>query len=85
MGCPAESRRLELATVPEDERSADLVWSRLGLRTDGRVIALNSIREIGRISGLSPAQPLIIVRPASFNETTAAAASVNTDKTASFR
>ena len=50
-----------------------------------RVIALNSIREIGRISGLSPAQPLIIVRPASFNETTAAAASVNTDKTASFR
>jgi heptosyltransferase II len=41
LGCPAESRRLELATVPEDERSADLVWSRLGLRQDGRVMALN--------------------------------------------
>ena len=42
MGCPPESRRLELATLPEDEHSADLIWERLGLRTDGRVIALNS-------------------------------------------
>jgi heptosyltransferase II len=42
MGCPPESRRLELATLTEDERSADRVWARLGLRTDGRVIALNS-------------------------------------------
>lgn len=41
VGCPPESRRLELATLPEDDRSADRVWNRLGLRTDGRVIALN--------------------------------------------
>jgi len=41
MGCPPESRRLELATTLEDERSADLVWERLGLRTDGRVITFN--------------------------------------------
>lgn len=42
LGCPPESRRLELATLETDERSADGVWSRLGLRQDGRVIALNS-------------------------------------------
>ncbi len=41
MGCPPESRRLELATTPEDERSADLVWERLGLRSDGRVMTFN--------------------------------------------
>jgi heptosyltransferase-2 len=32
---------LELATVPADERSADEVWQRLGLRSDGSVILLN--------------------------------------------
>jgi heptosyltransferase-2 len=42
MGCPPESRRLELATTTEDEHSADLVWQRLGLRNDGRVITFNS-------------------------------------------
>ena len=41
MGCPPESRRLELATTPDDERSADLVWERLGLRDDGRVMTFN--------------------------------------------
>ena len=41
VGCPPESRRLELVTLPEDERSADRVWEHLGLRTDGQVIALN--------------------------------------------
>jgi heptosyltransferase-2 len=41
LGCPPESRRLELSTLPEDERSAELVWSRLGLRSDGRVMAFN--------------------------------------------
>jgi heptosyltransferase-2 len=41
-GCPGESPRLELATEPDDEYSADLVWRTLGLRTDGRVIVLNS-------------------------------------------
>ena len=42
VGCPAESRRLELHTTPADEATADEVWSNLGLRTDGRVISLNS-------------------------------------------
>jgi len=41
VGCPPESRRLELATTEADERSADKVWRRLGLRDDGRVITLN--------------------------------------------
>jgi heptosyltransferase II len=42
LGCPAESPRLELATLPADERSADAVFASLGLRGDGRVVALNS-------------------------------------------
>jgi len=42
MGCPPESRRLELATTPDDEASAGLVWERLGLRRDGRVMTFNS-------------------------------------------
>jgi heptosyltransferase-2 len=41
VGCAPESRRLELATTEADERSADEVWRRLGLRHDGRVITLN--------------------------------------------
>jgi heptosyltransferase-2 len=42
LGCPKESPCLELTTVARDERSADGVWRRLGLRTDGRVVLLNS-------------------------------------------
>jgi len=42
VGCPAESRRLELHTTAADEATADRVWRDLGLRIDGRVIALNS-------------------------------------------
>jgi heptosyltransferase-2 len=42
VGCGEESPRLELATVEADERSANAVFERLGLRGDGRVIALNS-------------------------------------------
>ena len=42
IGCPPESRRLELATTPDDEQAADLVWERLGLRTDGMVVTFNS-------------------------------------------
>jgi heptosyltransferase II len=42
LGCGEESRRLELATVEADERSADGVFARLGLPGDGRVVALNS-------------------------------------------
>jgi heptosyltransferase-2 len=47
LGCPAESPRLELATTAEDERSADLAWSQLKLRGDGRVIVLNSSGAFG--------------------------------------
>ncbi len=42
IGCPPESRRLQLATTPLDERQADAAWEALGLRGDGRVIALSS-------------------------------------------
>jgi heptosyltransferase-2 len=42
LGCPEESRRLELSTAPADELSADAVFGQLGLRNDGRVVALNS-------------------------------------------
>ncbi len=49
VGCPPESRRLELATVASDEQSADRVWDDLGLRTDGCVITLNT----GSANGLA--------------------------------
>jgi len=42
LGCPAESRRLELATLPADEAQADAVWRKLRLPTDKRVVVLNS-------------------------------------------
>lgn len=42
VGCGDESPRLELTTTPADERSADQVFERLGLRSDGRVAAINS-------------------------------------------
>jgi len=41
VGCPPESPRLELATTEEDERSADLVWTRLGMRDARRVVTFN--------------------------------------------
>ena len=41
-GCGDESPQLELATVAADEQSANKVFKQLELRTDGRVIALNS-------------------------------------------
>jgi heptosyltransferase II len=41
LGCGRESPRLELAVTAEQERSADAVFKRLGLRRDGRVILLN--------------------------------------------
>lgn len=40
-GCPPESPRLELATTPAEERQADDAWKALGLKADGRIIALN--------------------------------------------
>jgi len=42
IGCGEESPRLELATVEANQRSADAVFERLSLRSDGRVIAINS-------------------------------------------
>ncbi|MHC4176538.1 MAG: lipopolysaccharide heptosyltransferase II [Planctomycetota bacterium] len=42
VGCPPESPRLELATTESEQRLAEQIWRRLGLRTDGRVIVLNS-------------------------------------------
>jgi heptosyltransferase-2 len=42
LGCPTESRRLELATLAEDERAADRVWEKLGLSRAGRVVAFNT-------------------------------------------
>ena len=41
-GCPPESRRLELVCTKAEEEVAESIWRKLGLRTDGRVIALNS-------------------------------------------
>lgn len=42
IGCPTDSRRLELATTAADERAADDVWRQLGLPPGKRVIMLNS-------------------------------------------
>jgi heptosyltransferase-2 len=42
VGCPPESPRLELATTPAEERLGEETWRDLGLRGDGRVVALNS-------------------------------------------
>jgi heptosyltransferase-2 len=40
-GCPPQSQRLELACTEAEERQGEAIWRDLGLRTDGRVIALN--------------------------------------------
>jgi heptosyltransferase-2 len=42
VGCAPESPRLELHVTPADEQSADGVFRNLGLRTDGRIVTLNS-------------------------------------------
>jgi len=41
VGCPPESLRLELATLPEDEQSAEGVWSRFGWGHEARPVVLN--------------------------------------------
>ena len=41
LGCRDQSRRLELATIDKDERSAEEVFTRLGLRDDGQVVTFN--------------------------------------------
>jgi heptosyltransferase-2 len=47
LGCEDLSPRIELTTVDADQRSADAVFGRLGIRGDGRVIALNSSGAFG--------------------------------------
>jgi len=42
IGCPVESPRLELAVTEAERRQGERIWKTLGLRTDGRVVALNS-------------------------------------------
>ena len=41
-GCEPTSPRLELATMPADERAADAVWKQLRLPAGDRVVVLNS-------------------------------------------
>jgi heptosyltransferase-2 len=41
LGCPPESPRLELATRPDDERAANVIWSKLGLREAEHVVTFN--------------------------------------------
>ena len=42
IGCPDESPTLELNVTAAESERAERVWRDLGLRTDGRVVALNS-------------------------------------------
>lgn len=42
IGCPNESLDLELVVTKAEQQSGEQIWQALGLRTDGRVIALNS-------------------------------------------
>jgi heptosyltransferase-2 len=42
IGCPQESPQLELKVTSGESAQAERVWRDLGLRTDGRVIGLNS-------------------------------------------
>jgi heptosyltransferase-2 len=46
IGCPPESPQLELATTPDDERAAEVVWSKHGLGDRG-VVVLNSSGAFG--------------------------------------
>jgi heptosyltransferase-2 len=42
VGCPPESPRLELALTQAEQDKGQRIWKALGLRSDGRVVALNS-------------------------------------------
>ena len=41
-GCPSEERRMELATLAEDEQEADRAWEKLNLPSGENVVVLNS-------------------------------------------
>jgi heptosyltransferase-2 len=47
IGCADESPKLELSVTPAESAQAARVWHDLGLRTDGRVVALNSTGTFG--------------------------------------
>ncbi len=47
IGCPEESPQLELNVTAAESEQAARVWRDLGLRTDGRVVALNSTGAYG--------------------------------------
>ena len=57
IGCPEESPRLELSVTPQESEQAARVWRDLGLRSDGRVVALNSTGAYGSAK-LWPVEPL---------------------------
>lgn len=42
LGCPSESPRMELATLPADEQAADRVWRKLSLPHPHQVVVFNS-------------------------------------------
>jgi len=42
VGCAGEPLNLELVITPEEEAAAAEVWQRLGLRSDGRVVLINT-------------------------------------------
>ncbi|MGA2031788.1 MAG: lipopolysaccharide heptosyltransferase II [Thermoguttaceae bacterium] len=42
VGCAAESQKLELVVTEVERQLGETIWRSLGLRSDGRVIALNS-------------------------------------------
>ena len=44
VGCGPESPRLELAVTPPERRLGESIWRRLGLRRDGRVVAIHCRR-----------------------------------------
>ena len=46
LGCPPEPPRLELAVTEAEDRLGDQIWGNLGLRTDGRVVAVNERRRL---------------------------------------
>jgi heptosyltransferase-2 len=46
-GCPAESPQLELAVTASERRLGEKIWRKLGLRRDGRVIAINATGAYG--------------------------------------
>jgi heptosyltransferase II len=42
VGCPPANRRVELATLPDDEHAADIVWNKFRLPRQRQVVVLNT-------------------------------------------